>query len=244
MFMLRDLLKGLADLVYPKRCVVCKCTIAKKATIDEVICWECWNKIKKNTPPFCHCCGRVLKKNSFAKHICPECVRKKFHFDRAYSPCIYDGAIKELIHEFKYNGKDYLGNTLSKLMINFIKEYDLPVEYIDFIVPVPLHKSRLREREFNQSQILSKHIASEFNKPLLADTLIRHRQTRTQTELDTEKRLTNVEGSFRVENKEIVRGKNILLIDDVLTTAATSSEAAFTLKSSGAGIVFVLTLAN
>jgi len=244
MFMLRNLLKGLVDLVYPKACVVCKSSIYNRPSIDEVVCAGCWEKIKKNVPPFCHSCGRQLRKNNLTKHICPECVRKKLHFDRAYSPCVYDGAIKELIHEFKYKGKDYLGRTLSKLMIDFIKEYDLPVGYMDFIVPVPLYKSRLREREFNQSHILSKHIGQEFGKGILDNTLIRHRLTQTQTELDIEKRAANVRDSFSVRNNSILRGKNILLVDDVLTTAATSSEAAKTLKNAGANIVFVLTLAN
>lgn len=78
--------------------------------------------------------------------MCPSCLKKKLHFDRAFSPCVYEGAIKELIHEFKYKNKDYLGSVLSKPMINFIEEYNLPMEYLDLIIPVPLHSTRLRER--------------------------------------------------------------------------------------------------
>lgn len=244
MNMLRNLLKGLVDIVYPKTCVVCKSGIRNKDSVDEVICLDCWSKIRKNTPPFCHSCGRQLQKNNITKHICPGCVRKQLHFDRAYSPCIYEGTIKELIHEFKYKGKDYLGRTLSRLMIEFIREYNLPVEYLDFIVPVPLHKNRLREREFNQSQVLSQHIGQEFGKDIRDNILMRHRPTQTQTELDTEKRLSNVKDSFTVINKNTLCGKNILLIDDVMTTAATSSEAAKALKNAGAKIIFVLTLAS
>lgn len=242
--MLRNLLRGLADLVYPKTCVACKNNTIHKATVDEFICAECRDKIKRNTPPFCHYCGRTLRKGGLTKHVCPQCVRKKFHFDRAYSPCAYEGTIKELIHEFKYNGKDYLGIPLGKLMADFIKEYDVPINYMDFIVPVPLHKTRLREREFNQSQVLSEHIAREFNKDVLNNALIRHRPTKTQTELDIEKRWNNVANSFSVKENSGIQNKNILLIDDVMTTAATSSEAALTLKKAGANIVFVLTLAN
>jgi len=129
-------------------------------------------------------------------------------------------------------------------MIEFIKEYNLPIEYMDFILPVPLHKTRLREREFNQAGVLSSFLSEEFAKPVRDDILIRHRHTRTQTELDPGQRLKNVEACFSVRSKEGIQDKNVLLVDDVLTTSATSSEAALALKKAGANIVFVLTLAN
>ena len=145
---------------------------------------------------------------------------------------------------FKYKDKDYLGFTLSKLMIEFIKDYNLPMEFVDLVIPIPLHKARLREREFNQAEILSNHIASEFNKRVLPDALMRLRNTKTQTELEISERFANVQGGFSAAKNEDIKGKNILLVDDVLTTGATSSEAARTLKNAGAHIVFVLTLAN
>ena len=129
-------------------------------------------------------------------------------------------------------------------MINFIKEYSLPVNYLDFIIPMPLHKTKLREREFNQAEILSMHIAKEFNKDSISNILLRHRQTKTQTELKNKDRFLNVANSFSVDSRSDLKGKNILLIDDVLTTGATSSEAALALKKAGAQTVFVLTLAN
>jgi ComF family protein len=238
------MINGLVDIVYPKTCVICKKKIKGHGSIDNVICAECWGKVKKNLPPFCHCCGRNLHRTKSVKNICVACVKKPPHFDRAFSPCVYEGTIKELIHEFKYKNKEHLGSTLSRLMVEFIKEYNVPVEFLDLIVPLPLHKTRLREREFNQAQILSRHIAKEFNKEVSSDSLIRHRYTRTQTELNPEERILNVKDCFSVKEPEIIKNKNILLVDDVSTTQATSSEAAFALKESGANIVFVLTLAN
>jgi ComF family protein len=166
------------------------------------------------------------------------------HFDRAFSPCLYEGVIKELIHEFKYKGKNHLAKPLSKIITDFIKEYDFPIEYLDLIIPMPLYKTRLREREFNQAEILGRHIASEFNKDLAPDLLIRRRPTKTQAELPVDKRFLNVKESFSVVKGDVIKGKNMLIVDDVLTTGATSSEAARTLKDAGAKIVFVLTLAN
>jgi ComF family protein len=241
--MLRRLINGLVDIVYPKTCLACKNKL-ESASIDNLICAQCWAKIKRNAPPFCHSCGRHLEKSNFTKNVCPSCLKAKLHFDRAFSPCAYTGVIKELIHAFKYNNRDYLGLPLSRLMIEFIREYNLPMGYLDFIIPIPLHKTRLREREFNQAQILAKFIAGEFKKEVLSDALLRLRHTKTQTDLETEERLLNVKGSFSVTNNKGIKGKSILLVDDVLTTGATSSEAAYALKGAGANIVFVLTLAN
>ena len=242
--MLRSFITGLAGLVYPKTCVVCKNKLKNGLSVDDFVCFGCWEKITRNTPPFCHCCGRHLDKNNVAKNMCPSCIKTKVHFDRAFSPCAYLGTIKELIHAFKYQNKDYLGETLSKLMIDFINEYNLPVNFIDLILPVPLHSARMRQREYNQAQILSRHIAAKFNKPVLDGVLIRHRNTKTQTDLNIHQRLNNVAGSFSLRNKERIKNKDILLVDDVMTTGSTVSEAAYTLKSAGARLVFVLTLAN
>jgi ComF family protein len=129
-------------------------------------------------------------------------------------------------------------------MIGFIKEYSLPINDMDLILPVPLHTQRLREREFNQAGLLSRNIAAHFKKESCDNILRRSRPTKTQTDLETNQRFLNVKGSFSVNDKADLKGKNILLVDDVLTTGATSSEAALTLKNAGANIVFVLTLAN
>ena len=245
MGMLGGLIKGLADIIYPRVCVVCKSGLKDIASIDELVCAACWQKIKKNQPPFCYSCGRHLElKGTLIKNVCPECIRRPPRFDRAFSVCRYEGVTRELIREFKYRDKDHLGLTLSRLMIDFIREYEIPIASVDWIVPVPLHKARLREREFNQAEILSGHIAREFGRGVLGDSLIRHRYTKTQTELENDARFANVKNSFSVRRGEEVAGKNILLVDDVLTTGATSSEAAAALKDAGARIVFALTLAN
>jgi len=241
--MLRRFFRGLTDIAYPKTCLACKSKLDAQ-TKDDLLCEPCRLKIKRNMPPFCHACGRHLEKENRNKNICPGCLKRVLRFDRAFSPCLYEGVIKELIHEFKYKNKDYLGKPLSDIMTEFIKEYDLPIDYLDLIIPMPLHKTRLREREFNQAEILSSHIATEFNKELAKDALIRHRLTKTQTELPVDKRFLNVKDSFSVAGNWNLRNKNVLLVDDVLTTGATSSEAAFTIKNAGANIVFVLTLAN
>lgn len=242
--MLRSLLNGLIELVYPRTCLVCKNGLGEKTQINDFVCTVCLEKLKRNLPPFCYRCGRHLKANNLAKNICSSCIKRPLHFDRAFSPYIYEGVIKELIHKFKYKNKDYLGKFLSNLMVEFINEYNLPLEFMDFIIPIPLHKTKLREREFNQAEVLGNFIAQEFNKLTLNNCLLRHRRTKTQTELEEKERLINVKDSFSVNQEDNLKNKNILLIDDVLTTGATCSEAAYALKKAGANIVFVLTLAN
>lgn len=241
--MLSRLIKGLVEIIYPKICLSCKNKLGA-SSIENFICAGCWAKIKKNPPPFCRVCGRHLEKPGFANNICPQCVKTRFYFDRAFSPCVYTGIIRDLIHEFKYKNKDYLGSSLSSLMTEFIREYNLPIDRLDLIIPVPLHKIRLREREFNQAEILSRHIAEEFKKDISTDILQRRRHTKTQTRLETNERLLNVRGTFSVIKNRGLSGKNVLLVDDVFTSGATSSEASFALKEAGANMVFVLTLAN
>ncbi len=241
--MLSGLLKGLKNLIYPNLCLACG-DLIKTTPGQEHICAGCWGKIENNRPPFCATCGRHLDIEAIRKNSCPHCLNEKFHFDRAFSPCVYTGIIKKLIHEFKYNGKDYLITPFTALMNTFIRQYCLPIEHLDFIIPVPLHKSRQREREFNQAQLLSQRIANEFNKNLLSDLLIRNKAVKTQTELTLPERRRNVEGSFTVTKPDLIKDTNLLLIDDVLTTGATSSAAARSLKDAGAKTVILMTLAN
>jgi ComF family protein len=243
--MLRGLFNGLKDLIYPNCCLVCKNRI-HPADQQQLICVGCWDKVEKNLPPFCASCGRHLDTQAIEKSACPSCskCRADFYFDRAFSPCAYTGIIKKLIHEFKYSGKDYLGKPLGKLMHTFIRDYQLPIEHLDFIIPIPLHRSRQREREFNQAEILSQEVAREFDKQALTHALIRVKPTKTQTELTFRERCQNVEKSFSVTKPELIKDSNLLLIDDVLTTGATSNEAAKCLKESGARKVLLLTLAS
>lgn len=243
--MLQGLFRGLKDLIYPNCCLVCKNKISLPDQ-QQLICAGCWDKIEKNLPPFCASCGRHLTPEGIEKNSCSSCskCRGNFYFDRAFSPCAYTGALMKLIHEFKYSGKDYLGKPLGKLMNTFIRDYQLPIQHLDFVIPIPLHKSRLREREFNQADILSQEVSREFDLKVLTDCLIRVKPTKTQTELTFAQRCQNMEKSFFVTKPELIKNTNLLLIDDVLTTGATSNEAAKCLKSAGAQKVLLLTLAS
>jgi len=192
-----------------------------------------------NPPPYCRSCGR-----SFAgTDICNECRLNKYYFDEVYSVCLYEGALKECVHLFKYNRKLVLRRLLGKLLIDFAKS-NINMQKFDFLVPVPLSGVKLRERQFNQSGILASEINKVFKLPMADNRLKRVKVTPSQVELPKKQRLKNIEGAFAVQGDSGFKDKNLLLLDDVLTTGATVNECARMLKGSGAGSVTVLTLAR
>lgn len=128
-------------------------------------------------------------------------------------------------------------------MRDFLQIYRLDIAQFDIIVPIPLYPTRLRERGYNQSRLLARHLAQSYHIPLSEKQLIRARNTVHQTGLSEKDRWTNIRGAFRIDSSNTFSGKNILIIDDLLTTGATVSQAAAELKKAGAETVGVLTLA-
>lgn len=230
------------NLIYPLTCLVCR--IRLNPLSDKPLCEICWNKIEFNPAPFCRVCGRHLPAKSQKEVlICKDCQKSSYFFKRAYSVCIYDGVIKECIHLLKYNRKLSLAKPLARLMVNFAHKF-LNMKKIDLILPVPLHKTKLRQRQFNQAKLLAKPLARAFSKELKDNLLIKIKSGPAQVNLSRAERLRNVYGSFKVKNSRHLKDKNILLIDDVLTTQATANECARILSEAGANRVDVFTLAR
>ncbi|MDD5173410.1 MAG: ComF family protein [Candidatus Omnitrophica bacterium] len=203
-------------------------------------------------PLHCLGCETALEAmNEF--HLCERCIASinhnampPFELDGlpvlAYSACIYDDALKELVHSFKYKGKTILAGIFSKLMIDYIKD-NPEIVNVDIITVVPLHRERLREREFNQSLLIANPIAKE-HCIILANTLEKMHKTRYQNELPKSERLKNLRGAFDVSSDTEIKDKNILLIDDIMTTCSTLGECAKTLLNGGAKSVKCFTLAR
>jgi len=164
-------------------------------------------------------------------------------FDFAWAACLYKDPLKRMIYQFKYNQKTYLFKSFTQLIVNFIQIYRLDIKQFDIITPIPLYPSRLRERGYNQSQLLAERIARKYHIKLSLKNLVRILNTEHQTFLTEKERWTNIHGAFRIIDSAKFSGKNILIIDDLLTTGATASEAAGTLKDAGAKTVGALTLA-
>jgi len=194
-----------------------------------------------NRPPFCPKCNRHLKTIDQPK--CRECLEKRIRFDFAWAACQYIDPVRDLICRFKYGQRTYLRRAFAKWILQFIQLYNLDIGQFDIIVPIPLHLSRYRERGYNQSLLLAGPVAGHFGIDLDAHALIRTRPTSPQATLSEKERWTNIRGAFRIRNPSRYYGKNILIVDDLLTTGATASEAAHAFKRIGTGTVGVLTLA-
>ena len=238
--MLQHVLTGLCDLVYPPHCLICKTHLLISSPGD-ILCQNCQENLVLNTPPFCLKCSRHRKNIAHPK--CHECTKADLQFDFAWAACLYVDPLKTMITQFKYNQKTYLRKPFTQFITNFIQIYHLDIEQFDIIVPIPLFPSRLIERGYNQSQLLAEQIARKYHIHLSLKNLVRIRNTEHQTFLTKKERWTNIQGAFRIINSAEFSGKNILIIDDLLTTGATVSEASATLKDAGGKTVGVLTLA-
>lgn len=232
------LIKSLLNLVYPLRCASCKKHM--DPLDDRGVCGCCLEEIKKNPKPYCESCGRSLPDQ---ETTCWECKKVSFAFTQAHSACLYEGALKELIHQFKYNNRIALAKTLAPLLSDFIKENGDIIDGIDTITFVPLAPDRSRKRGYNQSQILAYNISREYAIPH-AELLKKTRSTKPQNALSRNERLVNLEGAFRSRKGRDLEEKRILLVDDVMTTGATLNECSKVLLDGGAKEVRCLTLAR
>jgi ComF family protein len=190
-------------------------------------------------PPYCPRCSRPFPKGS-TSHLCTDCLGERLSYDWGRSAAFYQGVLAEAIQRFKYHGDIVLSGPLSW----FWKKVDFEDRSFDAIVPVPLHKSRLQQRGFNQALLLGKTLGKIHGKKVLPSILQRIRNTIPQVELDHRQRVKNVRGAFAVKNPQEIMDKRLLLVDDVLTTGATVNECARVLKKYGAREVLVLTLAR
>ena len=223
---LQPYVSALADLFYPQRCVGCE----RRAS--DLLCRACFEALPRIGRPVCARCGMPT---AFETFVCDECKGVDFNFESARAPLRYTGVGKEIVHSLKYRGYTRVVERLAApLMLSVLDNQD----HFDVIVPVPLHRSRLRRRGFNQAELLARGIAKEIKAPV-SDTIQVVRKTRDQVELSAAERRANVSGEFRARG--CVRGR-VLLIDDVFTTGATMSSCAETLLRAGAQEVHALSL--
>ena len=219
----------LKELLFPSRCLICK-RISR-----EVICSDCFSKISLIKGPICNVCGSPLE----GKGLCHKCRTSLPYFSKARSYALYEGVIRTAIIRFKFEKRRNLGIFLGKVLGKFILELKWD---IDFIVPIPLSKERLRSRGFNQSEILATEASKILGIPMSLG-LIRIKETKPSIDLNVEERLDNINRAFLLSDTNL-KGKKILLIDDVYTTGATTNEASKTLVERGIKEVKVVTLAR
>lgn len=232
---MRLLLEALAELFFPAHCLGCGRQLASSRL--PLLCASCGTGISLISPPNCPCCGAPGSDN-----ICPLCLHHSFAFDRARSLLIYQEPIRSLIHQLKFSGS--LAGLSSFATLAKEVTPDALFHEPDFILPVPLHIQRLRWRGFNQSLLLAKVCFPAWRKKIEPDLLQRHRATVPQTQLDGVTRRSNLDGAFSLPAPELVRGRNVLLVDDVFTTGSTLDECAKVLRAAGAAEIAAFTLAK
>jgi len=232
---------GLCSLIFPSNCVICKKHVLPGTSLD-ILCPDCLNTLEPNKPPFCRRCSRHLE-NPHETDLCRDCLKHSHYFDKAWAATGYNESMKQLIHLFKYTNKTSLRTALAGLIFSFVENYNLDLSPYDVIVPIPLYSTRLRERGYNQAQLIAEQLSQKLDIPCLTDNLIRTRHTPNQALLGQKERWTNIHDAFRIKNPREFLKKSVLVIDDLLTTGATASEAARILKEAGAKHVGVLTIA-
>ncbi|MDQ1334347.1 MAG: hypothetical protein QG552_1297 [Thermodesulfobacteriota bacterium] len=242
-----NLLRQLADIIYPPRCTVCSRFLWKGPLVRETrsafFCQDCAADFHCVASPLCPICGQPFPSEVREDHLCEDCLRKRPFYEAAWAPYRYEGAILKAIQRFKYGSKSFLADALGPLLARFAEER-LDGAGPVLIMPVPLHPKRLQERGFNQSLLLAKHVSRALHIDLDFLSLRRARYTPPQTSLAKRERQQNVRGAFELKNQGAVKGKTILLVDDVVTTGNTLNECARILRKGGAQTVFGLSLAR
>lgn len=185
----------------------------------------------------------MQEENTQEKMLCAGCLKHKRTFYRlSRSAVIYDNSSKNLILSFKFFDQTENANLLSAMLK--IAGKDIFAEGVDLIIPVPLHYTRLLKRKYNQSGLLAQKLSDMTSIPYNNFALIRSRKTKPQVEVSGKERVINVKNAFSVKNQKLVKGKRIVLIDDIMTTGSTVKECAIALKKAGAKSVDILTIAR
>ncbi len=233
----RAILETLRELFFPLQCAGCG-----KAIESEWFCAACESSFIKIEHPRCRICSHPFEGAIEQTFVCTNCRGRAFHFDCAVATVRSRGVPRELVHRLKYSGEQWLRLPLADFLEDGLLDERLDVR-IDGIVPVPLHPRRQREREFNQAALLAGELSKRRKIPVF-HALSRVRYTTTQTHFDRRRRMQNLRDAFNLRQNVSVQGKNLLLVDDVLTTGSTLDECSRVLLAAGANSVRALTVAR
>jgi competence protein ComFC len=219
----RNLTHNFLDFAFPPVCASCQ-------KVGELLCVECQANIPWVVEPICPACGRILEQST---SCCAVCRREPLPLKQIRTAVIFQGIIPHIIHQMKYNGAFALAVPLADMMVKAWPTWQCPV---DLVMPVPLHPKRQKKRGYNQSELIVKRFCECLTLPPDTHSLQRVRSTPPQVGLDAAARKSNVHGAFAVQDIR-VKGKDILLVDDVCTTGATLAAATNVLLAAGANSV-------
>ncbi|MEO6052753.1 MAG: ComF family protein, partial [Chthoniobacterales bacterium] len=232
-----SLIETIRDLFYPPHCSIC----AKALTGRDLMCMACETALPRIVAPFCPVCSQPML--GLRGDSCVNCRERNYYLQCVVAPYQSKDAVRELVHRFKYGRQLHLRKLLGKLAFEGMQDSRIKNLTFDWIVPVPLHSLKEREREFNQAAEIGA-ILSRLSGVPMKNALKRVRYTPTQTRFDRITRMRNLQGAFKVSKNHTVPEKTILLVDDVVTTASTLDECARTFLDAGAHAVYGITVAR
>ncbi len=236
---MKKILNFIISIIFPRTCSLCGATLHFSS--KQNICNNCLEKIPKLEGLICHKCSLPLPDGGAT---CSDCKSNKdIYFEVLKSPYTYSTQMKKLIKNLKYSRKTFLAKDLSLPLAEFIKKENID-KNVDVVVPVPMHWFKKWKRGYNQAELLADGVAQIINKPM-CNALVRTKYTKPQFNLKKQERHENLESMFDINKKyvDIIKGKKILLIDDIATTCSTANQCAKVLKSLRCKIV-VVTLAR
>jgi ComF family protein len=226
------------DALYPPTCLACRAATGAHGAL----CPRCWSAMRFIERPFCERLGTPFEQDLGEGLLSPQAIADPPAFARARAVARFeDGPARKLAHRLKYSDRSELARPIARWMAR--AGADILAD-ADLIAPVPLHPMRLWRRRFNQAALLAREVARETGKPCDVGALLRIKATRSQVGLSRTQRAENVQGAFRVAEGAEVRGRKVVLIDDVLTSGATVNAAARSLLRAGASRVDVLVFAR
>jgi ComF family protein len=233
------MLRGMIGIVYPPGCIACQAATGEA----QALCATCWGDVGFIERPYCERLGTPFAVDLGDGLLSPAAIADPPAFARARAVCRFDGTARELVHRLKYGDRVELAQTLGRMMTQAGR--DLLAD-ASLVVPVPLHRTRLWSRRFNQAAALAGVVSRLGGVPHAPLALARVKRTRQQVGLTRAQRADNLQGAFRVPDgmKPQIEGRRILLVDDVLTTGSTANAAARALLRAGANDVDILTFAR
>ena len=217
------MLDKILSLLFPTPCAVCQ----KPAGRNRFVCSSCKEHLTLLKPgALCKTCLAPLPSGA---ELCGRCLKNNPAYDRLVACVPYQGKLRTSLHRYKFGGRSDLHTSFAMMMCAQLLSFGCTD--FDVVVPIPLSKERLRERGFNQAELIAKDIAKQFHVPCVSNALKKCWDTERQSELNIHQRSKNIRGAFALSNPDAVRGKNVLLVDDIFTTGATMREAAKTLSA-------------
>lgn len=231
----------LVKFLYPNQCLLCEEQIAE----DSTFCLDHYNQIKFISFPSCQICSKPIKNESSEELRCAKCLHESPSYQSSIILFAYEKVVSGMILSLKYHDNTYICKKLGRMFAQrFIRD---TTEDFDIIAAVPLHKKRIKARKYNQSVILGKHIGKNIaGVRFVSDLLVRTKFSKTQENLNEKERNENLKNAFIVNKKyhDFVKGKNIILVDDVVTTGATIENCSLALKSQNSGHIKIMAIAK